>query len=64
LSGGDLAQPMYALTNQLGYYSFANLPVTENYTVSISSKRFSFSVDEQQLMLNQDTEGVDFTALP
>lgn len=62
LSGGGLSQPVYALTNQFGYYTFANLPVTETYTVSISSKRFNFGDPAQSLMLNQDTANVDFTA--
>ncbi len=64
LSEGELSQPRYALTNQLGNYFFDNLPVTETYSVSISSKRFNFNVDQQRLMLNHDEQGVDFTAEP
>ncbi|HEV7644603.1 MAG TPA: carboxypeptidase regulatory-like domain-containing protein [Pyrinomonadaceae bacterium] len=64
LSEGELAQPRYALTNQFGYYTFSDLPVTETYSVSISSKRFNFSVDQQRLMLNHDEQSVDFTAEP
>jgi uncharacterized delta-60 repeat protein len=64
LSEGELGQPRYALTNQLGYYTFSDLPVTETYSVSISSKRFNFNVDQQRLMLNHDEQSVDFTAEP
>jgi uncharacterized delta-60 repeat protein len=64
LSEGELGQARYALTNQLGYYTFSDLPVTETYSVSISSKRFSFNMDQQRLMLNHDEQSVDFTAEP
>jgi hypothetical protein len=64
LSEGELGQPRYALTNQFGYYTFTNLPVTETYSVSISSKRFSFPASQQLLMLNHDEQNVDFTAEP
>ena len=63
LSEGELSQPVYALSNQFGNYAFTNLPVTENYSVSISSKRFSFSVDQKRVILNHDEQSVDFTAL-
>jgi uncharacterized delta-60 repeat protein len=62
LSEGELGQPRYALSNQLGYYSFGDLPVTETYSVSISSKRFSFAQPQQRLMLNHDEQSVDFIA--
>ncbi len=64
LSEGELAAPRYALTNQFGYYTFSDLPVTETYSVSISSKRFNFNVDQQILMLNHDEQSVDFIAEP
>ena len=64
LSEGGLPEPRYALTNQFGYYTFSGLPVTENYSVSISSKRFAFSEPQQHLMLNHDELSVDFTAEP
>ncbi|HEV7644605.1 MAG TPA: carboxypeptidase-like regulatory domain-containing protein [Pyrinomonadaceae bacterium] len=64
LSEGGLAQPMYALTNQFGLYFFPGLQVTENYSVSISSKRFNFTVDQKLVTLLHDEESVDFTAEP
>ena len=64
VSGGGLAQPVLTFTNQLGIYFFTDLPVTETYSVSVSSKRFSFAADQQNITLNQNTENVDFTAEP
>jgi uncharacterized delta-60 repeat protein len=64
LSEGDLSAPRYALTNQFGAYFFSDLPVTENYSVSISSKRFNFSTDQRHVMLNQTMENIDFIAEP
>jgi uncharacterized delta-60 repeat protein len=64
LNLGDLSQPVYAMTNQLGNYVFTNLPVTENYSVSVNSKRFTFAAPERYVILNHDTAGVDFTADP
>jgi uncharacterized delta-60 repeat protein len=64
LSEGGLSQPVYALTNQFGLYFFSNLPVTENYSVSISSKRFSFNADQQVFILLHDEPAIDFTAQP
>jgi hypothetical protein len=64
LSEGGLSEPRYALTNQFGLYSFGDLPLTESYSISISSKRFSFAVDQKIISLLHDEESVDFTALP
>jgi uncharacterized delta-60 repeat protein len=64
LSDGGLSAPRYALTNQFGLYAFTDLPVTESYSVSISSKRFNFTVDQKIISLLHDEESVDFTALP
>jgi uncharacterized delta-60 repeat protein len=64
LSEGGLSQPVYALTNQFGLYSFGDLQVTENYSISISSKRFNFTVDQQHVTLLHEEQAIDFTAEP
>ncbi len=64
LSEGGLSAPVYALTNQFGLYSFPGLQVTERYSVSISSKRFNFVVDQKLVTLLHDEESIDFTAEP
>jgi hypothetical protein len=64
LSEGGLSEPRYALTNQFGLYSFGGLQVTERYSISISSKRFNFIVDQKLVTLLHDEESIDFTAEP
>ncbi|HEV7644609.1 MAG TPA: carboxypeptidase regulatory-like domain-containing protein [Pyrinomonadaceae bacterium] len=64
LSEGPLSEPRYALTNQFGLYSFTDLPITEKYSVSISSKRFNFLVEQQTVTLLHDENSMDFNAEP
>jgi hypothetical protein len=61
LEGGNLPQPIYYLTNNFGLYLFPDLAPGQ-YTVSISSKRYTF--EPQPLNLQSDQLAVDFTALP
>jgi Carboxypeptidase regulatory-like domain len=61
LQGGNLPQPVYYLTNNFGLYLFPDL-APGAYTVSISSKRYTF--DPQPLNLQSDQLAIDFTALP
>lgn len=64
LIGGSLAQPMTALSNQFGHFSFPGLPVTESYTVSVGSKRFDFPEPAQTFMLNGNLTDVTFIGGP
>ena len=43
LSGGLLPQPLFVQTGSLGSFNFANIPTGQTYTVSISSKRYTFT---------------------
>ena len=61
LQGGSLSQPVYYLTNNFGLYLFPDLAPGQ-YTVSISSKRYTF--DPQPLNLQRDELAIDFTAQP
>ena len=51
----------YYLSSPFGYYVFDSLPAG-SYTVSISSKRYTFN--PQNIQVNGDMSNVDFTALP
>jgi uncharacterized delta-60 repeat protein len=62
ISGGELAEPVTMLTNNLGIYFFSGLPVTESYTVTATAKRFRFANGERAVTLNADTENFDFAA--
>ncbi len=43
LAGGGLPSSQVVYTGQLGYYYFSNLPVGQNYVVTVKSRRFNFA---------------------
>ena len=49
-----------AITSSFGYYSFTDVEVGQSYTVSVSSKRFTFAT--RLINLNDAVDGLDFTA--
>jgi hypothetical protein len=50
-----------AVSNPFGYYAFGSIPVG-SYTISVSSKRYTFN--PQNVQVNGNLSNVDFTALP
>jgi hypothetical protein len=64
LTGGDLTQPIYALTNPFGYYTFRDIESGRVYAVSISSKRYRFADPTRVVDLSDSALGVDFIAEP
>jgi CSLREA domain-containing protein len=62
LTGGNLVEPIYAVTGTLGYYQFPDVPVGTAYVVSISSKRFTFSEPVRLINLNDSLYDADFIA--
>ena len=48
------------LTNQFGYYRFANVPVGQNYVVTVVHKRFAFAPRSVEIF--EQAETVNFTA--
>jgi hypothetical protein len=50
-----------ALSSPFGYYVFDGVP-TGSYTISVSSKRFTFN--SQNVQVNGNLSDIDFTALP
>jgi hypothetical protein len=63
ISGGGLTQPMFALTNAFGYYTFSELQTGQSYTVSVIAKGRTFSQPTQIVTLGDDLSNVNFTAL-
>ncbi len=64
LTGGELDGPIIMYTGSLGYYNFENLPVGQNYVVTVKSRRFFFSNPSQlHLLTDSITEG-NFIADP
>lgn len=64
LSGGNLPEPKYALTNPFGYYSFDGLESGEAYVVRVFSKRHSFDEPTRLVSLTDNITNVDFVTSP
>ncbi|HEV7646285.1 MAG TPA: hypothetical protein VGO50_20290 [Pyrinomonadaceae bacterium] len=64
LTGGNLDGPMIVYTGSLGYYNFENLPVGQNYVVTVKSRRFFFSNPSQLHLLTDSINDGDFVADP
>lgn len=64
LTGGGLAAPVTVNTGSLGFYTFSNLQAGETYTVTVSAKRYRFSITNQQVTPMTDVGNVDFAANP
>lgn len=63
LSGGKLEKPLYAVSNEFGFYQFDSVEAADPYTLTISSKRFVFAEGTRILKLEENTAEVDFVAL-
>jgi len=64
LSGGGLAEPLYALTNPFGYYRFDGVESGETYVLSVTAKRYRFADPQRVLNLDDSIANVDFIAQP
>jgi hypothetical protein len=64
LNGGDLPGAVVVYTGQLGYYNFENLPVGQNYVVTVKSRRFTFSNPSHLINLQDSIFSEDFIADP
>lgn len=64
LTGGDLTEPLYTLTNAFGFFSFAGIESGRTYAVTVSSKRYRFSEPTRTVDLSDSATGVDFVSDP
>lgn len=64
LSGGNLPEPRYALTNPFGYFSFEGLDSGEAYLVQVFSKRYRFEESSRFVNLTDNITDVDFVTSP
>lgn len=62
LTGGSLPAPVYARTNNFGFYRLPEVPVGQTYVISINSKRYTFSNPSQIVNLQESLADVDFTS--
>lgn len=64
LSGGDLAQPLYTITNAFGYFSFTGIESGRTYAVTVNSKSYQFANPTQTVDLSDSAFDVNFVAEP
>jgi len=64
VSGGDLAQPLTAVTGAFGYYRVEGLTAGETYVVTVASKNYAFEMPSRIVTLGDSVAGLDFTARP
>ena len=62
LSGGNMSEPRYVLTNPFGYYRFVDVETGTDYIVSASSKNRVFTPSEYLLTLTNAVEDLNFVA--
>lgn len=60
LSGGSLDEPVYATTNQFGYYNFEDIPVGQSYVLQITSGRYIFQNPSRVINLDESIRDEDF----
>jgi uncharacterized delta-60 repeat protein len=54
----------FVLSNGFGYYNFTGVPVGATYTISLSSKRFTFSPESQTVGVTDAVLDIDFLGTP
>lgn len=65
ISGGDLTTPIRSLSNGFGYFTFPishGLHSAETYTLTIASKRFTFTPSTQTITAVNDVSDLSFVA--
>lgn len=62
VTGSDLSEPRYAVTNSFGYYRFHNIQAGEGYVFTIRAKRYSFSQSSQIHFVTAENNEINFVA--
>ena len=63
LYGGNLTNPLQALTSNFGYFRFEGVEVGHLYVLTVSSKGFTFQPNTYALQLWDDTADIVFQAI-
>jgi CSLREA domain-containing protein len=62
LTGGNLPAPVYSQTNNFGYYRFSEVPVGQNYVVTVNAKRYTFADSSRIVNLLDSLADLDFVS--
>lgn len=63
LSGGNLTTPIFVFTGRYGSFKFENIQSGHTYTVSVQSRRFTFSQPVQMISVMDNITDIVFQAL-
>lgn len=61
ISGGELSEPIYAMTNPFGYFNF-EVPVGQTYIVTVQSKQYVFSNPSRLISVSDNVGDLNFVA--
>jgi phage gp45-like len=64
ISGGGLPAPITTATGTFGTYIFSGLQPNQTYLVSVSAKRYRFTLISQLVLADHDVTNANFTANP
>ncbi|HRJ90144.1 MAG TPA: carboxypeptidase-like regulatory domain-containing protein [Pyrinomonadaceae bacterium] len=62
-TGGNLTEPLTAVTNQFGYYHFEGIEAGQTYIITVGHKRYAFSEPSRVIELFDNLSDVDFVAV-
>lgn len=61
ISGGELSEPVYAVTNPFGYFNF-EVPAGQTYVVAVQSKQYHFANPVQVVSVTDNVTELNFIA--
>ena len=64
ISGGNLPSPVRVRTGSFGYYNFQDLQSGQTYTITVSTKRYTFAQSTQMITPQSNISDLNFTAEP
>lgn len=64
LTGGSLPSPIIARTGSFGYYRFSTVAIGGPYTLTVTTKNYTFASSSRQVTAVTNIEDADFTAIP
>lgn len=61
ISGGELSEPVYVVTNPFGYFNF-EVPAGQTYIVTVQSKQYHFANPSQIVSVTDNVADLSFIA--
>jgi len=63
LQNATTGEIVISTTNPFGYYTFENMMVGDFYILNVNHKRFQFIDGQRSFTLDEDLQGLNFTAM-